>query len=55
MLTAQLFGTGKRWRSLPDALALLWHEPSHTDLLFGTLNKSEASANRHRWISRPSP
>ena len=24
MLTAQLFGTGKRWRPLPEALALLW-------------------------------
>jgi hypothetical protein len=109
MLTAQLFGTGKRWRPLPDALSLLWqasawrgelrqllellaertdrrlhplpwaqpvplrvhgrysraeieaafgiltdtspwihregvlwHEPSQTDLLFVTLNKSEA-------------
>ncbi len=109
MLTAQLLGTGNRWRPLPDALALLWqasawrdelrqllhllaertdrrlhplpwalpvplrvhgrysraeieaafgilrddapwihregvlwHEPSHTDLLFVTLNKSEA-------------
>ncbi len=109
MLTAQLFGTGRRWRPLPDALALLWqaaawreelrqllellaeradhrlhplpwalpvplrvhgrysraeieaafgilrddapwihregvlwHEPSQTDLLFVTLNKSEA-------------
>jgi hypothetical protein len=91
MLTAQLFGTGNRWHSLPDALALLWeavawrhelrqlldllaertdrrlhplpwalpvplrddapwihregvlwHEPSHTDLLFVTVNKSEA-------------
>jgi hypothetical protein len=109
MLTAQLFGTGNRWRPLPDALALLWqasawrdelrqllhllaeradrrlhplpwalpipvcvhgrysraqieaafgiltgdapwihregvlwHEPSHTDLLFVTLNKSES-------------
>jgi hypothetical protein len=109
MLTAQLFGTGKRWRPLPDALpllwqasawrhelhqllhllaeradrrlhplpwvlpvplrvhgrysraeieavfgilhdaaawihreAVLWHEPSQTDLLFITLNKSEA-------------
>jgi hypothetical protein len=107
--TAQLLGTGKRWRPLPEALALLWqasawrderrqllqllaertdrrlhplpwalpvplrvhgrysraeieaafgiltgdapwihregvlwHEPSHTDLLFVTLNKSEA-------------
>jgi hypothetical protein len=89
MLTAQLCGTGKRWRPLPDALALLWqasawrdelrqlltllaertdrrlhplpwalpvplhddapwihregvlwHEPSHTDLLFVTLNKA---------------
>jgi hypothetical protein len=109
MLTTQLCGTGKRWRPLPDALALLWqasawrhelhqllhllaertdrrlhplpwalpvplrvhgrysraeilaafgiltgdapwihregvlwHEPSHTNLLFITLNKSEA-------------
>jgi hypothetical protein len=77
MLTAQLFGTGKRMRPLPDALALLWqaaagraeieaafgillddapwihrervlwHELSQTDLLFVTLNKSEALLPLH--------
>ena len=96
MLTAQLCGTGNRWRPLPDALALLWqaaawrdelrqllallaertdrrlhplpwalpvplrddapwihregvlwHEPSHTDLLFVTVNKSEALSALH--------
>ncbi|KEF40789.1 MAG: hypothetical protein ER33_15075 [Cyanobium sp. CACIAM 14] len=33
MLTAQLFGTGKRWRLLPDALALLWQASDWRDEL----------------------
>ena len=33
MLTAQLFGTGKRWRPLPDALALLWQASAWRDEL----------------------
>jgi hypothetical protein len=33
MLTAQLFGTGNRWRSLPDALALLWQASAWRDEL----------------------
>jgi hypothetical protein len=33
MLTAQLFGTGKRWRSLPDALAMLWQASAWRDEL----------------------
>jgi hypothetical protein len=33
MLTAQLFGTGKRWRPLPEALALLWQVSAWRDEL----------------------
>jgi superfamily II DNA or RNA helicase len=33
MLTAQLFGTGKRWQPLPDALALLWQASAWRDEL----------------------
>jgi superfamily II DNA or RNA helicase len=33
MLTAQLCGTGKRWRPLPDALALLWQAAAWRDEL----------------------
>jgi superfamily II DNA or RNA helicase/HKD family nuclease len=33
MLTAQLFGTGKRWRPLPEALALLWQAADWRDEL----------------------
>jgi hypothetical protein len=33
MLTAQLCGTGNRWRSLPDALALLWQAATWPDEL----------------------
>jgi hypothetical protein len=33
MLTAQLFGTGNRWRFLPDALALLWQASAWRDEL----------------------
>jgi hypothetical protein len=31
--TAQLFGTGKRWRCLPEALALLWQASACRDEL----------------------
>jgi superfamily II DNA or RNA helicase/HKD family nuclease len=33
MLTAQLCGTGKRWRPLPEALALLWQAAAWRDEL----------------------
>jgi hypothetical protein len=33
MLTAQLFGTGKRWRPLAEALALLWQAAAWRDEL----------------------
>jgi hypothetical protein len=33
MLIAQLFGTGKRWRPLPEALALLWQAAAWRDEL----------------------
>jgi hypothetical protein len=33
MLTAQLCGTGNRWRPLPDALALLWQAAAWRDEL----------------------
>jgi superfamily II DNA or RNA helicase/HKD family nuclease len=33
MLTAQLFGTGRQWRPLPDALAVLWQAVAWRDEL----------------------
>ena len=33
MLTAQLFGTGRQWRPLPDALAVLWQAGAWRDEL----------------------
>ena len=47
MLTAQLFGTGRQWRSLPDALAVLWQAGAWRDELRQLLDFLAARAD-HR-------
>jgi hypothetical protein len=46
MLTAQLCGTGKRWRPLPDALALLWQASAWRDELRQLLHLLAERADR---------
>jgi hypothetical protein len=46
MLTAQLFGTGNRWRPLPDALALLWQASAWRDELRQLLHLLAERTNR---------
>ena len=46
MLTAQLFGTGKRWRPLGDALAVLWATGPWRDELRQLLELLAARAHR---------
>ncbi|MFM2159190.1 MAG: hypothetical protein RLZZ124_1664, partial [Cyanobacteriota bacterium] len=47
MLTAQLFGTGRQWRPLPDALAVLWQAGPWRDELRQLLELLAAKAD-HR-------
>jgi hypothetical protein len=46
MLTVQLFGTGNRWRPLPDALALLWQAFAWRDELRQLLDLLAERADR---------
>ncbi len=36
------YGTGRQWRPIVQALDVLWHQPTASDLLFITLRTSEA-------------